>query len=213
MKVAGCSETLVLHPITLQGATAQETATLKTKQQQLQTLDTLFLSAVEEMLLLFLIASCGRLLKLKIFVLLCTVVWVAGLRMQRDPFTACNSVHVAKCDSSYNINMAAFTSRSVTLYKTVLFYISTKYSIQRGPGRECTKKKKQEYITQSKSRNSSVGIVLGYELDEPGSRVPFPAEAENFSLHHRVQNGSGTHPASYPMGTGDAFPGGKAAGA
>jgi hypothetical protein len=28
----------------------------------------------------------------------------------------------------------------------------------------------------------------------------------NFSLHHRVQNGSGAHPASYPMGTGGLFP-------
>jgi hypothetical protein len=35
----------------------------------------------------------------------------------------------------------------------------------------------------------------------------------NFSLHHRIQNGSGAHPASYPMGTRDSFPGGKAAGA
>jgi hypothetical protein len=25
--------------------------------------------------------------------------------------------------------------------------------------------------------------------------------AENFSLHHRVQTGSGAHPASYPTGT------------
>jgi hypothetical protein len=30
-----------------------------------------------------------------------------------------------------------------------------------------------------------------------------PAGAGNFSLHHHVQNGSGTHPASYPMGTRD----------
>jgi len=30
--------------------------------------------------------------------------------------------------------------------------------------------------------------------------VGFPAGAGNFSLHHRVQNGSGAHPASYPMG-------------
>jgi hypothetical protein len=27
------------------------------------------------------------------------------------------------------------------------------------------------------------------------------AGAGNFSVHHRVQNGSGAHPASYPMGT------------
>jgi hypothetical protein len=34
----------------------------------------------------------------------------------------------------------------------------------------------------------------------------------NFSLHHRVQNGSGSHPASYPVGTTGSFPGGKATG-
>jgi hypothetical protein len=41
-------------------------------------------------------------------------------------------------------------------------------------------------------------VALGYGLDVRGSRVPFLAGAGNFSLHHRVQNGSGAHPASYP---------------
>jgi hypothetical protein len=50
-------------------------------------------------------------------------------------------------------------------------------------------------------KDSSVGIALGYGLDDRGSRVPFPAGTGNFSLHHRVQNGSGAHPASYLMGT------------
>jgi hypothetical protein len=36
--------------------------------------------------------------------------------------------------------------------------------------------------------------------------------AGNFSLHHRVQTGSGAQPASYPMGTRGSFSGGKAAG-
>jgi hypothetical protein len=63
-----------------------------------------------------------------------------------------------------------------------------------------------------KSRDSSVGIALGYGLDGRSSRVRFPAGAGNFSLHHRVQNGSGAHPASYSMGTRVSFPGGKAAG-
>jgi hypothetical protein len=53
---------------------------------------------------------------------------------------------------------------------------------------------------------------LGYGLDDRGSRVRFLSEAGNFSLHHRVQNGSGTHLASYAMGTKGSFPGGKAAG-
>jgi hypothetical protein len=60
--------------------------------------------------------------------------------------------------------------------------------------------------------DSSVCITLGYGLDRWGPRVRFPAGAGNFSLHHRVQNGSGAHPASYPMGTGGSFPRGKAVG-
>jgi hypothetical protein len=64
-----------------------------------------------------------------------------------------------------------------------------------------------------KNRDSSVGIALGYGLDDRGSRVRFPAGNGNFSLHHRVQKGSGPHPASYPMGTRGSFRAGKAAGA
>jgi hypothetical protein len=72
--------------------------------------------------------------------------------------------------------------------------------------------KKKSNIHQT-SRDSSVGIALDYGLDDRGSRVRFPTGSGNFSLHHRVQNGSGTHPATYPMGTRGSFPGGKAAGA
>jgi hypothetical protein len=50
------------------------------------------------------------------------------------------------------------------------------------------------------SRDSSVGIALGYGLYDRGSRVRFPTGAGNFS-HDRVKNGSGSHPASYPIGT------------
>jgi hypothetical protein len=63
----------------------------------------------------------------------------------------------------------------------------------------------------SESRDSSVGIALGYGLDSRGCRVRFPAGARNFSLHHCVQNGSGAHPASYPVAIRGSFPGGKAA--
>jgi hypothetical protein len=58
------------------------------------------------------------------------------------------------------------------------------------------------------SRDSSVGVAVGYRLDDRGSRFRFPAGAGNFSLYHQVQDGLGAHPASYPMGTG-----GTAAGA
>jgi hypothetical protein len=64
-----------------------------------------------------------------------------------------------------------------------------------------------------KSRDSSVGIATDYGLDDWMIGVRIPAGAGNFSLRHRVQTGSGAHPASYPMGTRGSFPGGKAAGA
>jgi hypothetical protein len=60
-----------------------------------------------------------------------------------------------------------------------------------------------------KSRDRLVGMAL----DDRGSRVRFLAGAGNFSLHHRLQNGSEAHPASYLLGTRGSFPGGKAAGA
>jgi hypothetical protein len=59
------------------------------------------------------------------------------------------------------------------------------------------------------SWDSSVGIATRYGLGGPGS---IPA-VQDFSLLHSVQTGSGAHPASYPMGTGGSFPGGKAVGA
>jgi hypothetical protein len=61
------------------------------------------------------------------------------------------------------------------------------------------------------SVDSSVGIAT--RLDDRGSRVQFPKGAGNFSLHYRVQNGSGAHRASYPMGARGSFPGCKEAGA
>jgi len=47
------------------------------------------------------------------------------------------------------------------------------------------------------------------------SWLQFPAGAMigHFPLCHRVQTGSGVHPASYEMGIGGCYPGDKAAGA
>jgi hypothetical protein len=47
------------------------------------------------------------------------------------------------------------------------------------------------------SRNK---LLLIHKLD-----VSIPAGAGNFSLHHRVQTGSGAHLASYLMGTSGSF--------
>jgi hypothetical protein len=69
------------------------------------------------------------------------------------------------------------------------------------------------HTPNNKSRDSSVGIALGYGLDDGGSGVRFPAGGGNFSVHHRVQNGSRAHTASYPMVTRGSLAGSKAPGA
>jgi hypothetical protein len=67
------------------------------------------------------------------------------------------------------------------------------------------------YSSHYKSPDSSVGIATDHGLDDRMIGVRIPVWAGNFSLRHRVQTGSGAHPASYPMGTGGSFRGGKAA--
>jgi len=48
------------------------------------------------------------------------------------------------------------------------------------------------------------GIAQRYRAGWSGVRVS--AGAGNFFLHHRIQNGSGACPSSYPMGTRGSFP-------
>jgi hypothetical protein len=54
------------------------------------------------------------------------------------------------------------------------------------------------------SRGSSGGIVSDYGLDNRAIEVRSPTGQRIFLL------ASWAHPASYPMGTGGPFPGGKA---
>jgi hypothetical protein len=52
--------------------------------------------------------------------------------------------------------------------------------------------------------------VSDYRLDDQAIEVRSPAEAKDFLSNLCVQTGSGAHPASCTMGTGDPFPGAKA---
>jgi len=85
------------------------------------------------------------------------------------------------------------------------------------PGIESCPTRKVTSLTYNGSSYSFITNIfipsIGCGLDYRDSRVRFPAGAVNFSLHYRVQNGSGAHPASYQMGTRGFFPGGKVAGA
>jgi len=48
----------------------------------------------------------------------------------------------------------------------------------------------------------SVGVVIGYRLEDQRSGFRFPAETRNFSLLRCVQISSRAHPACYSMSTG-----------
>jgi hypothetical protein len=60
------------------------------------------------------------------------------------------------------------------------------------------------------SRVSWGSVVCDYGLDDQAIGVRSPAGAEDFSSSLCGQTGSGAHPVSCTMGTGDPFPGGKA---
>jgi hypothetical protein len=60
------------------------------------------------------------------------------------------------------------------------------------------------------SRVSSGSILSDYGLDDRAIGVRSSAGAKDFSSSLCVQTGSAAHPASYTMGTGGHFPGGKA---
>jgi hypothetical protein len=63
-----------------------------------------------------------------------------------------------------------------------------------------------KFHSNVKSGSSSVGIATGYGLGDRCSEVGLPEEAENFSVFHRVQTGSGVHTAFCPMVTAGFFP-------
>jgi hypothetical protein len=62
------------------------------------------------------------------------------------------------------------------------------------------------------SRGSSVSrtIVSDYGLGDRAIEVRSPAEAKDFYSSLCIQTGSGAHPSSCLVGTGDPFLGGKA---
>jgi hypothetical protein len=59
------------------------------------------------------------------------------------------------------------------------------------------------------NRDSSVGIATGYRLD---GWVSILSKGKIFLFTTAFQTGSGAHTASYPIGIGRDFHGGKAAG-
>jgi hypothetical protein len=64
-------------------------------------------------------------------------------------------------------------------------------------------------LSHRSSWDSSVDIATGYALDGRGIWVQLPTGTKDSYLS--VQTGSGAHPATYPMGIGGSFPGGKVA--
>jgi hypothetical protein len=65
--------------------------------------------------------------------------------------------------------------------------------------------------TTTGSRDSSIGIVTGYRLDDRGVGIRVLSKRKYFSLLFMVQTDSEAQPASYPVGSVGPIPGDKAA--
>jgi hypothetical protein len=65
-----------------------------------------------------------------------------------------------------------------------------------------------DLLTPYRSRDSAFGIATSYGLDDRGVGVRFPLGSRIFSSP-RLSDGLWAHPASYQMGGGGSFPGGK----
>jgi hypothetical protein len=63
-------------------------------------------------------------------------------------------------------------------------------------------------ISLIRDGDGSVGIATDYGRDDrmTGVRNQAGGGARNFSPRHRLQTGSGAHPASYPLGIGGISP-------
>jgi hypothetical protein len=72
----------------------------------------------------------------------------------------------------------------------------------------CVSKSRVTVRSGPTQTNNCFGIIYSSELRAGWSGVRVTTGPGNFSLHHRVQTGSGAHAASYPMGTRGSFPGG-----
>jgi hypothetical protein len=62
-------------------------------------------------------------------------------------------------------------------------------------------------LDSSEASTGTFNQPLALRAEKGREHVTFPARASNFDC---VQTGSGGHRASYPTGTRDSFPGGKA---
>jgi hypothetical protein len=66
-----------------------------------------------------------------------------------------------------------------------------------------------KHVISVQSQERTVSIATGHRL---GDRGEFESQkGQEFSLLHVIWTGSGSHPVTYPMGTGSSFPGGKVA--
>jgi hypothetical protein len=104
------------------------------------------------------------------------------------------------------MKMAVALSSETLYFNASIHGVKTRKNKQDIRNKQCEKAKKKftflycyfvHLVTFVSLLSCLAVIALGYGPEDRGSRVRFLAGAGNFSLHHRVQNGSGAYPASY----------------
>jgi len=110
---------------------------------------------------------------------------------RRDAYTWCFLQQVRGVeDVGHKLYMDNYFTSVYTFktYTTEELFVSPLFGIT---DEECP----QNFSPKPSKQRREVPLAEFYR----SSRVRFPAVAGNFSLHHRVQDGSRTHTASYPV--------------
>jgi hypothetical protein len=136
----------------------------------------------------------AQLYKLIIRTSACQSQWLHGLRRV--------------CQTARTLRSWVWISHEAWVYVRVFLCFIALWKCRTPHVRIPTKMSKRMYIF----RSQEIAQWYNASLRAGWSGVWVPAGTGNFSLHHRVQIGSGAHPASYPMGTRGSFLGGKTAG-
>jgi hypothetical protein len=97
----------------------------------------------------------------------------------------------------------------MTLQNPVRIQICSKFTSDKPLVPDAKFIRESYFQNNSKARDSSVGTATRLRAGRSGFKGSSPGGAENLSLHHRIQNGSGVHSPSYAIGTRALFLGAK----
>jgi hypothetical protein len=129
--------------------------------------------------------------------------WV-GLQSAIQIFKGSKTI-IDRLTTSIDRNVLIYLFIYLFIYLLFIRWFQWRYIICRG---KCNvNEEKQVYVLNWKEWKDRRGLFTRIEIRLRAGRLRFDTRQRmGFFPRHRVQTGSGTHPFSYPMGSGGLFP-------